>query len=283
MESDNPKVDVLVEARELIAKATPGRWYWNVNPRAKLISLQSEGGMRQFVIDFARWGMNSAQPRFQVDGLMRDAQDCLQIVEGREHHADWYQTINHPDANLIARAPELLSSLCNELEQARHENDRHRTIMEQRVDRETLLKWLNYAEGGPLTMALQPPEFVRHLFAELFVIALDDAPNFQTGSFNWKTQDYEMTIRRIRGKSTAQVLSELKAELETLRSQHATQAESIAQMQAQEKIYRAAIETADRLIVDLYDREIIPSRMGYEVDSVRDVLRASITPKGEQP
>lgn len=113
------QADIVTEARELLAKATAGRWAWYLNLKAKQVTLQSEGGMRQIVIDFTRWGMNGAQPRFQVDGLMQDAQDCAAIVEGREHHASWFQGIDHPDANLIARAPELLRQLTNEVEALR--------------------------------------------------------------------------------------------------------------------------------------------------------------------
>lgn len=113
------QTDAVVEARELLAKATPGTWRWSINPHAKQVRLESEDGPRSIVIDFARWGMNGAQPRFQVDGLMQDAQDCAVIVEGREHHAKWYQTLEHPDANLIARAPQLLKTLADEVARLR--------------------------------------------------------------------------------------------------------------------------------------------------------------------
>ena len=106
--------DLVAEVEALLARATPGRWLWILNPKAKQVHLEAQDGPRQYVIDFARWGMNGAQPRFQVGGLMRDAQDCAAIVEGRKHHATWYQTLDHPDANLIARAPELLRRLVEE-------------------------------------------------------------------------------------------------------------------------------------------------------------------------
>lgn len=32
-------------------------------------------------------------------------------IDGREHHSSWCQTINHPDAHLIAAAPEMYNQL----------------------------------------------------------------------------------------------------------------------------------------------------------------------------
>lgn len=92
------------------------------------------------------------------------------------------------------------------------ENERLHTILDGRFDRETVLKYLNYTEGGPLTMGVSAPDFMRRFFAEMFIIAFDDAENFQTGSFEWKTESYELTIRRISGKAPAQVLFELRAQ-----------------------------------------------------------------------
>lgn len=92
------------------------------------------------------------------------------------------------------------------------ENERLLAVMESRLDKETILRHLNYSEGGALTISASPPEFVRRYLAQLFAIGLEDAENFQTGSFQWRAEDYEMTIRRISGKSTAEVLGELRAE-----------------------------------------------------------------------
>lgn len=100
------------------------------------------------------------------------------------------------------------------------ERDHLKAVLDEKLDKETILKHLGYTEGGPLTVAISPPEFVRRLFAELFIVAMDDAPNFQTGSVQFKAEDYELTIRRINGKSPAQVLGELKAELARLQSSY---------------------------------------------------------------
>lgn len=105
----------------------------------------------------------------------------------------------------------------SEAQRLREENERLHTLLEGTLDRETALKFINYAEGGALTIGVTPPEFARRFLAVLFAEALGDAENFQTGSFEWKAGEYEMTIRRIDGKSTAQVLGELRAEIEALK------------------------------------------------------------------
>lgn len=65
-----------------------------------------------------------------------------------------------------------------------------------------------------------------------------------------------------------------------LRERVQVQSESIETFQSQLRVMKEAIEGAENLIVDLYDRELIPPRMQYEVDGVREMLRSAITPKG---
>jgi hypothetical protein len=60
-----------------------------LNRKSKQVQLC--GGVPRFdltVMDFVRWG-----------------------IPGRDHHADWFQTIDHPDAHLIAAAPTMLEAL----------------------------------------------------------------------------------------------------------------------------------------------------------------------------
>jgi hypothetical protein len=93
--------------------ATPGPWRWEVSLKSK--SIQLCGGRPRFdltVMDFVRWGMGGARPRFlkpseHIGMLMTDAEEFAVHVEGREHHADWFQSLDHPDAHLIAAAPDL--------------------------------------------------------------------------------------------------------------------------------------------------------------------------------
>jgi len=101
-------------------KHTPGPWRWELNKRHKQIQLC--GGVPKFdliVMDFVRYGMQRAQPRF-LDPKERDehslnvmspADNYSSIVPGREHHEDWFRNISHPDAQLIASAPDLLQAL----------------------------------------------------------------------------------------------------------------------------------------------------------------------------
>jgi hypothetical protein len=64
------------------------------------------------VIDFVRWGMSNAAPRFNTErpgsglNIMERADRFGLIVPGREHHAEWFKAIDHPDARLIEAAPD---------------------------------------------------------------------------------------------------------------------------------------------------------------------------------
>jgi hypothetical protein len=70
-------------------------------------------------MDFARWGMGNAAPRFRSvpDGasyeIMVRADELTEIVPGREHHERWFRTIQQADARLIAAAPCLLEASIN--------------------------------------------------------------------------------------------------------------------------------------------------------------------------
>lgn len=97
-------------------KHTPGPWRWEFNGLHKSVSLC--GGKPEFdktVMDFVRWGMGGAAPRF-LDGessflllhRLPDRKDWIKPIPGREHHAAWCAAVDHPDARLIAAAPELL-------------------------------------------------------------------------------------------------------------------------------------------------------------------------------
>jgi hypothetical protein len=98
---------------------TPGPWRWEFNAQHK--SVHIVGGRPQFdltVMDFARWGMRGAVPRFRdtsLDGLnlmdrLCDKPEWIAPAPGREHHSKWFQFVTHPDAKLIAAAPELLAA-----------------------------------------------------------------------------------------------------------------------------------------------------------------------------
>lgn len=99
---------------------TPGPWRWEYNAAHKDVSLV--GGKPQYdltVMDFSRWGMGGAVPRFRdtsLDGMnlmdrLCDKLEWITPESGREHHKSWFQLVKHPDAVLMAAAPDLLEAL----------------------------------------------------------------------------------------------------------------------------------------------------------------------------
>ncbi len=96
-------------------KHTPGPWRWEINQKNKNINLC--GGVPAFdltVMGFSRWGMSGAAPRFRDENCVlqrADNPNWLQSHHHRNHHFEWCADINHPDARLIAAAPDLLAAL----------------------------------------------------------------------------------------------------------------------------------------------------------------------------
>jgi hypothetical protein len=106
--------------KALAEKATPGPWRWILSAKSKDVRLESGGTPgHELVMDFTRWGISGAAPRFSNGGLMAHAQKWAQNVPGREHHSHWYQTVAHPDAAFIAAAREAVPALIADLERAR--------------------------------------------------------------------------------------------------------------------------------------------------------------------
>lgn len=94
----------LLEIEERWSKATKGPWHWTLSEIGKQVTLFNSRSMT--VMDFARWGVR-AIPRFRNDkDLMVKADSISEVVVGREHHASWYKSLNHPDAKAIEHAPE---------------------------------------------------------------------------------------------------------------------------------------------------------------------------------
>lgn len=85
-------------------------WRWEFNEKHKTVSIV--GGVPKFdltVMDFERWGMGGAVPRFRDtahDGMnvmhrLCDRKDWFAPYAGREHHASWNANVIHPDARRI--------------------------------------------------------------------------------------------------------------------------------------------------------------------------------------
>ena len=73
-----------------MSEYTPGPWGWMDMGGIKLVG---QHGHRPIVMDFVREGMQGATLRLRKDGIMREFD------------------ANHPDARLIAAAPELFKAL----------------------------------------------------------------------------------------------------------------------------------------------------------------------------
>ena len=86
---------------DLCNAATMGPWQWDVNKKCRTVHL---GNHKWVVMDFVRWGMNSAQPRFSYEGLLEKSSDLA--IERKAHHVGFDMDIVNPDAQFIAQARE---------------------------------------------------------------------------------------------------------------------------------------------------------------------------------
>ncbi len=107
------------------SKHTPGPWRWEINRKHKSINLCGglpAGEFDKTVLGFERYGMHGAAPVFHnwtEDGWGGKPKRVFELaVEagGREHHASWFALIDHPNAHLIAAAPDLLDAIKDLLE-----------------------------------------------------------------------------------------------------------------------------------------------------------------------
>ena len=100
---------------------TPGPWRWEVDRSSRRVQIcggRPFGHFDKTVLSFKRWGMSSAAPVFWFweDGRHwsdepKRAHELAKPFPGREHHADWLADVDHPDARLIALAPQMAEEI----------------------------------------------------------------------------------------------------------------------------------------------------------------------------
>lgn len=128
--SDPEEVNV-DELLALDSAASPGPWRWNVNPESRQVYLECAGRGRGhlYVMDFVRWGMGGAAPRFRdAKDLMVRVDELTATVPGREHHQRWFRTLKHPDAELLVASRNAAPTLARKVKalEAKIEEQRDR-------------------------------------------------------------------------------------------------------------------------------------------------------------
>lgn len=118
--------ELVALAKELDAAATPGPWVWRGNVDSQALRLSTESGpWRYTVMDFARWGMQNAAPRFREDGVMVRADERVMF---EVNHTATKRTdrgvyrgdiidVRHTDARFIACSRTIVSALLERITQ----------------------------------------------------------------------------------------------------------------------------------------------------------------------
>lgn len=114
------------EIRAMLEAATPGPWMWDMRTGSQSCMLVTAHSGRYYIMGFERWGFHNACPVFQTyktyhgpvskrgsTDLVR-ADKLAKPIPGMEHHIGFDEYIDHPDAKLIAKAPEIIAHLLTE-------------------------------------------------------------------------------------------------------------------------------------------------------------------------
>jgi len=115
-----PLTDSDLERMAAIERAaTPGPWQWYGLWRSKLLELRSTAPWRQRVLDFARWGMTGAQPRFHSPDAAAAHQMVPAAALTRPEADGFVNEIPHPDAVFLAEARAIVPRLLTEVRRCR--------------------------------------------------------------------------------------------------------------------------------------------------------------------
>jgi hypothetical protein len=130
-------VTTLKEIRDRADAATKGPWHWAGNTDTRWLALcyWEPGAGRCQVMDFTRWGMQSATPRFGRDLMMYAAHEnvvyevaptATSRADRRVYRAD-ITGIRHPDAEFIVNSRQDIDALLAIIDAvetvcAKHEN-----------------------------------------------------------------------------------------------------------------------------------------------------------------
>lgn len=135
----------IAKLRAIAEAATPGEWQWYGNTKMREVYLATVDRGRVFVMQFERWGMAGAQPRFQVrlsvdegGGIMRNLDELGDLGPKMvASHRNGFVGIAHPDATHIATfSPPTVLSLLDEIEALRRDVERLGGLLETHKDLE---------------------------------------------------------------------------------------------------------------------------------------------------
>lgn len=111
MTSNEDRAARLAAIAERAASATQGPWRWRGTASSHHIMLQAQISMRPVVMDFVRWGTQSARPVFVTDGLIVRPPWVLP-----EFWNPWkIEGIDHPDARFIEHSRSDIDFLLGEV------------------------------------------------------------------------------------------------------------------------------------------------------------------------